>query len=65
MKLCQILNPALDSVSIDLIKSFFRKARDYERAYLEGLKAGKEVEEQNFFRSYMILSTFNHPDFVV
>ena len=45
MKLRQIINPASDSVSIDLIRKFFRKARDYERAYLEGLKAGKEVEE--------------------
>ena len=45
MKLRQIINPALESVSVDLIRKFFRKARDYEGAYLEGLKAGKEVEE--------------------
>ena len=45
MKLRQIIDPALESVSLDLIRKFFRKARDYEKAYLEGLKAGKEVEE--------------------
>ena len=35
VKLHQILNPTLDSVSVDLE---FRKVRDYERAYREGLK---------------------------
>ena len=44
VKLRQILNPALDSVTVDLIRKYFRKAREYERAYLEGKKAGKEVE---------------------
>ena len=45
MKLHQILNPALESVSTDLIRKFFRKARDYEKAYREGLKAGREIED--------------------
>ena len=45
VKLRQIINPALESVSLDLIRKFYRKARDYERAYTEGLKAGKEVQE--------------------
>lgn len=45
IKLRQIINPALESVSVDLIRKFFRKARDYERAYIEGFKAGKEVHE--------------------
>ena len=43
-KLRETINPALDSVSVDLIRKFFRKVREYERAYLEGNKAGKEVE---------------------
>ena len=43
VKLREILNPALDSVTVDLIRKHFRKAREYERAYLEGKKAGKEV----------------------
>jgi len=36
--LCQIINPALDSVSTDQIQKFFRKVQDYENAYLEGEK---------------------------
>ena len=44
-KLGQIINPALDSVSIDQIKKFARKAQDYEKTYLEGNKAGKAVED--------------------
>ena len=43
-KLRQVINPALDSVTVDLICKYCRKARDYENAYLEGHKAGKEVE---------------------
>jgi hypothetical protein len=43
-KLRETINPALDSVSVDLIRKFFRKVREYERAYVEGNKAGKEVE---------------------
>ena len=42
--LCKIVNPALDSVTTDLIRKYFRKVGDYERAYIEGKKAGKEVE---------------------
>ena len=45
VKLRQTIHPALESVTPDLIRKFFRKARDYERAYNEGLKAGKEVQE--------------------
>ena len=43
-RLHNIINPALDSVSADLIRKYFRKGGDYERAYIEGEKAGKEVE---------------------
>ena len=38
------MNPVLDSVTVKLIHKFFRKAREYERVYLERRKAGKEVE---------------------
>ena len=41
-KLRRIINPALDSVSFDLIRKFARKARDYEKA---GNKAGKAVQD--------------------
>ena len=44
-RLRQIVNPALDSVSVDLIRKFGRKARDYEQAYRDGHKAGKAVED--------------------
>ena len=42
-RLRQIVNPALDSVSTELIRKYFRKIQDYETAYLEGKKAGKEL----------------------
>lgn len=43
-KLRATIDPALDSVSLDLIRKYYRKVRDYEAAYLEGNKAGKKVE---------------------
>ena len=39
-----VIEPVLDSVTVKLIHKFFRKAREYERVYLERRKAGKEVE---------------------
>ena len=39
------VNPALDSVSTDLIRKYFRRVLEYERAYLEGEKAGIELEQ--------------------
>ncbi len=39
------VNPTLDSVSTDLIRKYFRRVLEYERAYLEGKKAGKELEQ--------------------
>ena len=54
VKLRKVLNPSLDSVSLDLIS---RKVRDYEKAYLEGHNAGKEVEKAvKKYKSYR--STF-------
>jgi transposase len=34
VKLREVLNPSLDSVSLDLIRKYFRKVRDYEKAYI-------------------------------
>ena len=45
VRLRSIVRPALDSVSPDLIRKFFRKAQDYERAYIEGKESGKELEQ--------------------
>ena len=42
VKLQQLINPALDSSSN---QKFFQKGRDYEKAYAEGLKAGRKVKE--------------------
>ena len=43
-RLRQLIDPALDSVTVDMIRKYVRKARDYERAYREDHKAGKDVE---------------------
>ena len=32
-------------LSVDLIRKYFRRVREYERAYVEGKKAGKELEQ--------------------
>ena len=45
VKLREVIRPALDSVSTDLIRKYARKCRDYEQAYKDGHKAGKKVEE--------------------
>ena len=37
---------ALDAVNTDLIRQFFRKVRDYHRAYLEGMKSGSEADSK-------------------
>ena len=44
-RLRNIIRPGLDSVSLDLIRKYFRKVQDYETAYLEGKQAGKELEQ--------------------
>ena len=38
------ITPSLDSITLDSIRKFFRKTRDYIRAYKEGLTAGPELE---------------------
>ena len=36
----------LDSITIDNIRKYFRKARNYMFAYLEGYVGGKNLEDQ-------------------
>ena len=43
-RLRQIVYPVLDSVTTNHIRKFEKKARDYEKVYREGHKAGKAVE---------------------
>ena len=38
------INTALDSVSVELIRKFFRKSREYRRAYREGKQIGEEMK---------------------
>ena len=45
IRLRTIIDPSLDSVSVDLIRKYFRRVREYERAYLEGKQVGKELEQ--------------------
>ena len=53
VQLRSIIRPALDSVSPDLIRKFFRKAQDYEQAYIKGKESGKELEQAvKFYKSY-------------
>ena len=45
VRLRTIIDPALDSVSTDLIRKYLRRVNEYERAYLEGKKGGKQLEQ--------------------
>ena len=40
----KIIDEALDSVSLELIRNYFRKIREYHRAYREGNTLGKEMQ---------------------
>ena len=61
-----IVAPALDSVSTDLIRKYFRRIREYEQAYIGGEKAGKEVEQavkvykshRRIFEYFQIMSAY-------
>lgn len=44
-KLREIVAPGLNSVSVDLMRKYFRKVREYEMAYGEGKRGGLEVEK--------------------
>ena len=39
----KITDTALDSMTVDLIRKYFRKVREHQRAYREGNALGKEM----------------------
>ncbi len=39
------IRPSLDGIPLQTIRKYFRKVRDYSRAYMEGNTAGKQVEK--------------------
>ena len=64
--------PALESVGVELIRKYFRRVREYHRAYREGKSGGVEVEsaiktfkshrrvpEQKVFREVLFLQLFS------
>ena len=56
--LCKNIPLALDTVTLENIKNYFRKARQYMFGYIEGLAAGPELEKQiknTFMSSCFIL----------
>ena len=55
-KLRSIIDSALDSVSLNFDKKYYSKVMDYETAYQEGNKAGKEVE--NAVKKYVSQENF-------
>ena len=40
-----IINEALDSVNIEIIRKYFRKTREFHRAYRDNIKIGKDMEK--------------------
>ena len=43
--LVQIIDTALDSMTVDLNRKYFRKVREQQRAYREGNTLGKEMQK--------------------
>ena len=41
-----VVPDGLDSVSVENIKNYFRKARNYILAYMEGIAGGNELEDK-------------------
>ena len=53
----EILEPALESVSLDSICKFFRKMRDHLRAYREGITIGPLMDAAlNQYKFYRKIS---------
>ena len=44
------IDAALGSMTVQLIRKYFRKVREYQRAYREGNMVGKEM--QNIYKSH-------------
>ena len=40
----RVVPDALDSVSLDTIRKYFRKCSNYNRAYIEGEMTGKDAD---------------------
>ena len=65
VKLRQLINPTLNSVSVDLIRKYTRKARNYEQAYRDATRLGKmwkmQLESISLIEKYLmkILITLN------
>ena len=48
---------ALNTVTIDLIRKFFRKTRDYHRAYMEGKTGVDALEAVKLYKSHRRVSS--------
>ena len=57
----QIMHTALDSVDLEMIRKFFRKVREYHRAYREGIQIGKEMKKMlKVYKSHRQVSESEH-----
>jgi len=55
------INEALDSVNVDMIKKYFRKIREYHRAYRDNVKIGKDMEKTlKLYKSHRRVPTSEH-----
>ena len=53
----KMITLALDSVRVDLIRKYFRRVREYHRAYREGKSGGTEVETAvKLYKSHLCVS---------
>ena len=49
---------ALESVTVDLIRQYFRKVCDYHKAYIEGMMTGKADKQEKIMYSYKNINMF-------
>jgi len=53
--------PSLDSVNVDMIRKYFRKVREYHRAYRDNIKEGKDMEKTlKLYKSHCRVPTSEH-----
>jgi len=57
----KIIDTALDSVTIELMRKYFRKIREYQRAYREGNTLGKEIKILKKYKSRHRVSESTDP----
>ena len=48
----KIIDTALDSVTVELIRKYYRKVREYHRTYKEGNSLGQEMEKDERNKSH-------------